>query len=106
MFIKGARELYIEEGSSLTLTCEVHAEGALPQVVYWYHGNTLIDYNSPRGGVDLQVRVTSLQDIKLVVSNFTQTRIGGWKFSKDNELDGPKNCIFSNKKINKPLLVF
>ncbi|KAF2349983.1 Immunoglobulin-like domain [Trinorchestia longiramus] len=54
--ITGARELYIEEGSSLVLSCIVRAAPSPPSLVYWYHGNTLIDYNSPRGGVNLKVR--------------------------------------------------
>ena len=53
--IQGPRELYIEEGSSLTLLCLVTSLIDAAKVVYWYHGNTLIDYNSPRGGVKLQV---------------------------------------------------
>ncbi|KAF2364808.1 Immunoglobulin-like domain [Trinorchestia longiramus] len=52
--IDGPRELHIEEGSSLTLRCTVRSTTALPSVVYWYHANTLLDYNSPRGGVQLQ----------------------------------------------------
>ncbi|XP_047741218.1 uncharacterized protein LOC108671876 [Hyalella azteca] len=54
VLIHGPRELHIEEGSSLTLRCTVWHTGALPSVVYWYHGNTLLDYNSPRGGVELK----------------------------------------------------
>ncbi|XP_069957602.1 zwei Ig domain protein zig-8-like [Cherax quadricarinatus] len=53
--IQGPRELYIEEGSSLTLTCLVTSSGAPSTLVYWYHDTSLVDYNSPRGGVDLQI---------------------------------------------------
>ena len=53
--IIGPRERFIEEGSELTLTCVITAVNEPSNVVYWYHGSTLIDYNSPRGGVNLKV---------------------------------------------------
>ncbi|XP_069157668.1 zwei Ig domain protein zig-8 [Procambarus clarkii] len=53
--IQGARELYIEEGSSLSLTCLVTSSKGPSTPVYWYHDTNLIDYNSPRGGVNLKI---------------------------------------------------
>nr|XP_045624366.1 uncharacterized protein LOC123774260 [Procambarus clarkii] len=53
--ILGPRELYIEEGSSLTLTCLVTSLRGPSALVYWYHDTSLIDYNSPRGGVNLKI---------------------------------------------------
>ncbi|XP_071517035.1 zwei Ig domain protein zig-8-like [Panulirus ornatus] len=53
--IQGPRELYIEEGSSLSLTCLVTSSSGPSTPVYWYHDTNLIDYNSPRGGVNLKI---------------------------------------------------
>ncbi|XP_064122841.1 uncharacterized protein LOC135227010 isoform X2 [Macrobrachium nipponense] len=53
--IQGPRELYIEEGSSLSLTCLVTSSNGPSTLVYWYHNTNLIDYNSPRGGVNLKI---------------------------------------------------
>ncbi|ROT78845.1 putative basement membrane-specific heparan sulfate proteoglycan core protein-like isoform X2 [Penaeus vannamei] len=53
--IQGPRELYIEEGSSLSLTCVVTSSRGPSKLIYWYHNTNLIDYNSPRGGVSLKV---------------------------------------------------
>lgn len=55
MEIIGPRERYIEEGSSLSLTCLVNSAKAPSTLIYWYHDTSLIDYNSPRGGVNLKV---------------------------------------------------
>ncbi|XP_063884498.1 zwei Ig domain protein zig-8-like isoform X2 [Scylla paramamosain] len=61
--ILGLRERYIEEGSSLTLTCLVTSARKPSTLVYWYHDTSLIDYNSPRGGVDLKV----MEDIPVLL---------------------------------------
>ncbi|XP_047479443.1 uncharacterized protein LOC125032390 [Penaeus chinensis] len=67
--IQGPRELYIEEGSSLTLTCLVTTSREPSTVVYWYHNTNLIDYNSPRGGVNLKIdRGRGETTTRLVVS--------------------------------------
>ncbi|CAL4215217.1 unnamed protein product [Meganyctiphanes norvegica] len=51
--IEGPREHHIEEGSSLRLICLVTSTRGPSTLVYWYHAGTLLDYNSPRGGVRL-----------------------------------------------------
>ncbi|XP_071535768.1 uncharacterized protein [Panulirus ornatus] len=53
--IKGPRELYIEEGSSLTLSCLVTSSYGPSTLIYWYHDTRLIDYSSARGGIKLQI---------------------------------------------------
>ncbi|XP_042230506.1 uncharacterized protein LOC121871951 [Homarus americanus] len=68
--ILGPRELYIEEGSSLTLTCLVTSLRGPSALVYWYHDISLIDYNSPRGGVNLKIdRGRGETTTRLVVSS-------------------------------------
>nr|XP_045624364.1 uncharacterized protein LOC123774258 [Procambarus clarkii] len=68
--ILGPRELYIEEGSSLTLTCLVTSLRGPSALVYWYHDTSLIDYNSPRGGVNLKIdRGRGETTTRLVVSS-------------------------------------
>ncbi|XP_053650781.1 zwei Ig domain protein zig-8 isoform X1 [Cherax quadricarinatus] len=68
--IQGPRELYIEEGSSLSLTCLVTSLRGPSALVYWYHDTSLIDYNSPRGGVNLKIdRGRGETTTRLVVSS-------------------------------------
>ncbi|KAG7161540.1 Zwei Ig domain protein zig-8-like 9, partial [Homarus americanus] len=67
--IEGPREVYIEEGSSLSLTCVVTASQQPSTLVYWYHDTSLVDYNSPRGGVHLKIdRGRGETTTRLVVS--------------------------------------
>ena len=51
----GPRERHIDVGSSLTLLCVVTSRLGPATLVYWYHDTALLDYNSPRGGVTMQV---------------------------------------------------
>ena len=39
-------------GSNINLTCEVTGSPEAPQYIYWYAGNTLINY-SERGGISV-----------------------------------------------------
>ena len=55
--IEGPGERYIQEGSVLTLVCWVrHAAADAPQRLAWFHGTKRLSYDSPRGGVSIQVR--------------------------------------------------
>ncbi|XP_068237400.1 hemicentin-1-like [Palaemon carinicauda] len=53
--IKGPREIFMEEGSSLTLTCLVTSLYGPSTLIYWYHDTQLKEQNSPRGGIKMQM---------------------------------------------------
>lgn len=54
--IEGAHERYIQRGSILAVTCTVDHKGrAGPEQVAWYQGAARLHYDSPRGGIALQV---------------------------------------------------
>ncbi|KAK8392465.1 hypothetical protein O3P69_014670 [Scylla paramamosain] len=53
--IEGPPELYIEEGSTLALTCVVVSTYGPSTLVYWYHDTAMLDYNSHRGGIKLKI---------------------------------------------------
>lgn len=54
--IEGPHERYIQRGSILAVTCTVDHKGrAGPQQVAWYQGAARLHYDSPRGGIALQV---------------------------------------------------
>ncbi|XP_050734580.1 basement membrane-specific heparan sulfate proteoglycan core protein-like [Eriocheir sinensis] len=53
--IEGAGERYIQQGSILAVNCTAnHPSGGGPQAVVWYRGAARLDYDSPRGGIELQ----------------------------------------------------
>lgn len=53
--IVGGGIRYLQAGSSLALECVVTHTRAPPSAVFWYRDNNVLDYDSPRGGISLQV---------------------------------------------------
>ena len=53
--IVGGGTRFLQAGSSLALECVVTHTRAPPSAVLWYRDNNLLDYDSPRGGISLQV---------------------------------------------------
>jgi len=51
--ITGGREVHVEQGSTLNLTCVVKNSKEKPHYLLWYHRNETIDYTSPRGTVSV-----------------------------------------------------
>ena len=41
----------MEEGDTMNLTCLVKDSPEPPQVIFWFHNEEEISYDSPRGGV-------------------------------------------------------
>ncbi|XP_044013118.1 hemicentin-2-like isoform X2 [Aphidius gifuensis] len=83
--ILGAEDVYVKKGSTISLTCTVNVQSTPPSSVTWHHGSSIVDFDSPRGGVSLETEKTeSGTTSKLLV---TQAR------SSDS---GNYTCIPSN----------
>ncbi|XP_076332740.1 neurotrimin-like [Tachypleus tridentatus] len=52
--IAGAPDLHFESGSTINLTCIITHSPSPPVFVFWYHGDTVINYDSSRGHTTLQ----------------------------------------------------
>ncbi|XP_046827034.1 zwei Ig domain protein zig-8-like isoform X2 [Vespa crabro] len=52
--ILGSEEVYVKKGSKISLTCTVDMQDVPPSNVTWYHAGSVIDFDSPRGGVSLE----------------------------------------------------
>ena len=60
MTIEGRETRFIQPGSVLELTCQVHhPRRRPPDHLLWFRGSERLDYNSPCGGVSVQVRKLS-----------------------------------------------
>ncbi|KAK4292419.1 hypothetical protein Pmani_034813 [Petrolisthes manimaculis] len=57
--IVGGGARFLQAGSSLALECVVTHTRAPPTAVLWYHDNHVLDYDAPRGGISLQVRLVN-----------------------------------------------
>ncbi|KAK0180398.1 hypothetical protein PV327_006042 [Microctonus hyperodae] len=83
--ILGPEDVYVKKGSTISLTCTVNVQSTPPSSVTWHHGSSIVDFDSPRGGVSLETEKTeSGTTSKLLV---TQAR------SSDS---GNYTCIPSN----------
>ncbi|XP_015126181.1 lachesin [Diachasma alloeum] len=83
--IVGPEDVYVKKGSTISLTCTVNVQSTPPSSVTWHHGASVVDFDSPRGGVSLETEKTEAGTTsKLLV---TQAR------SSDN---GNYTCIPSN----------
>ncbi|KAK8400511.1 hypothetical protein O3P69_003285 [Scylla paramamosain] len=60
--IVGGGTRFLQAGSSLALECVVTHTRAPPSAVLWYRDNNLLDYDSPRGGISLQVEKAGTAD--------------------------------------------
>ncbi|XP_011501716.1 PREDICTED: lachesin-like [Ceratosolen solmsi marchali] len=83
--IKEPEDLYVKKGSTISLTCLVNVQSIPPNSVSWHHGTSLVDFDSPRGGVSLETEKTdSGTTSKLLV---TQARVSD---------SGNYTCVPSN----------
>ncbi|CRK99292.1 CLUMA_CG012622, isoform A [Clunio marinus] len=53
--IIGSQEVHIKKGSTISLTCMVNIYGS---AISWYHGNTIVNFDSDRGGISLEQEKT------------------------------------------------
>ena len=59
MDVEGPKERFMQKGSILAITCTVdHNGGEGPDQIIWFHGGAVLDYDSERGGIALQVKET------------------------------------------------
>ena len=49
--IVGSPKIFLDEGSTMNLTCLVKESPEPPQFIFWYHNKEPISYSSIRGGV-------------------------------------------------------
>lgn len=51
----GGGTRFLQAGSSLALECVVTHTHGPPPAVFWYRDSEVVDYDSPRGGISLEV---------------------------------------------------
>ncbi|XP_063594368.1 uncharacterized protein LOC134771356 [Penaeus indicus] len=56
--ILGPTEVYIKNGSTISLICTVNTHSENVGVVTWFRNNAELDYDSPRGGVSIEIEKT------------------------------------------------
>lgn len=56
--INGPKEVYIQSGSTIKLTCIVNTHSENVGAVTWFRDSSELDYDSPRGGVSIEIEKT------------------------------------------------
>ncbi|KAA0201690.1 hypothetical protein HAZT_HAZT004451 [Hyalella azteca] len=59
--IVGKEQRFLQAGSLLSLDCVVRHTKNPPPAVLWYKNGELLDYDSPRGGIAIQLEKTGAQ---------------------------------------------
>nr|XP_053647479.1 neuronal cell adhesion molecule-like [Cherax quadricarinatus] len=77
--IVGGGARFLQAGSSLSLECVVTHTRAPPTAVLWYHDHSVLDYDSPRGGISLQVEKSGEQTTsRLLLSAVKESDSGNY----------------------------
>ncbi|XP_076223822.1 zwei Ig domain protein zig-8 isoform X2 [Nomia melanderi] len=77
--IPGPEDVYVMKGSMISLTCTVNVQSTPPSSVSWHHGGSVVDFDSPRGGVSLETEKTeSGTTSKLLVTQARLTDSGNY----------------------------
>nr|CAD7572034.1 unnamed protein product [Timema californicum] len=77
--IWGPEDVYVKKGSTISLTCSVNVHSSPPSSVLWYHGSSVLDFDSPRGGISLETEKTEAGTTsKLLVTKASLTDSGNY----------------------------
>uniref|UniRef100_A0A182NQU2 Ig-like domain-containing protein n=1 Tax=Anopheles dirus TaxID=7168 RepID=A0A182NQU2_9DIPT len=53
--IIGSQDLHVKKGSTISLSCVVNVHASS---ISWYHGSSIVDFDSARGGISLETEKT------------------------------------------------
>ncbi|XP_053690755.1 uncharacterized protein LOC128739303 [Sabethes cyaneus] len=53
--IIGSQEVHVKKGSTISLSCVVNVHASS---ISWYHGSSVVDFDSARGGISLETEKT------------------------------------------------
>ncbi|XP_059486873.1 zwei Ig domain protein zig-8-like isoform X1 [Neocloeon triangulifer] len=76
--ILGPADLYVKTGSTISLSCLISQGPHDLGTVFWYHGATIVDYDSPRGGVKIETEWTDALTSRLRITNARITDSGNY----------------------------
>jgi hypothetical protein len=76
--ILGQADLHVKTGSTISLSCVISQGPHDLGTVFWYHGPTIIDYDSSRGGVKIETEWTEELTSRLRITNARITDSGNY----------------------------
>lgn len=81
----GAKEYYIKSGSTITLTCII-TDSPDPTFVFWYHNDRMINYDTIRGGIQVETKTGAVTTSTLFVTDAQHTDSGNYTCSSADAL--------------------
>ncbi|CAL4118036.1 unnamed protein product, partial [Meganyctiphanes norvegica] len=77
--ISGSKEMMVQLGSTINLFCEVNAHFDNVGQLHWYRNSKPVSYDSPRGGVSLEIEKTPRHTTsKLLITRATPQDSGNY----------------------------
>ncbi|XP_069189909.1 lachesin-like [Procambarus clarkii] len=77
--VEGPTEVYIQKGSTIRLTCVVNTHSDNVGAVAWFRDTQALDYDSPRGGVSVEIEKTpSRTTSKLFLTRAGKADVGNY----------------------------
>ncbi|XP_075210162.1 zwei Ig domain protein zig-8-like [Lycorma delicatula] len=74
--IMGGRDLFVNEGSTINLTCQVRYAPEPPPSITWSNNKELINFDSPRGGISLVTEKGIVTTSRLLIQKAQQSDSG------------------------------
>lgn len=82
--ILGSPELFINQGSTINLTCIVHYAPEPPPNIAWSQNSVVINFDSPRGGISLVTEKGFVTTSRLLIQKAKQTDSGVYTCTPSN----------------------
>jgi len=82
--ILGGPALYFSEGDTINITCLVKDSPEPPNSMHWYHGDKIISYSSPRGGISQITEKGDTTASFLIIQGATSGDSGEYTCSPSN----------------------
>ncbi|KAF5299311.1 hypothetical protein FQA39_LY02484 [Lamprigera yunnana] len=86
--ILGGPDLFINQGSTINLTCLVQYAPEPPPVMLWSHNSVPINFDSPRGGISLVTEKGPTTTSRLLIQKASQSDSGTYTCSPSNANPG------------------
>ncbi|XP_072152853.1 zwei Ig domain protein zig-8 [Bemisia tabaci] len=82
--IVGGPDLYINQGSTINITCLVHFAPEPPPAIVWSHEQQVINFDSPRGGISLLTEKGAITSSRLLIQKASAMDSGKYECSPSN----------------------
>ncbi|XP_045137651.1 hemicentin-2-like isoform X2 [Portunus trituberculatus] len=96
-YILGSKDLHVQLGSTIKLTCVIKQSPTPPQYVFWYRNDHMINYDTRRGGINVTTEKGPTQTMSnLVITDARHKDSGNYTCSASNTQSDSSNVFVSH----------